>query len=49
MNRLKDYIRNTYEGRVEHFLTYADNYAIGYFKKQVNMTNIESLTLFNLY
>ncbi|KAI8051560.1 putative histone acetyltransferase [Syncephalis plumigaleata] len=34
MNHLKDYIRTAYEGRVEHFLTYADNYAIGYFKKQ---------------
>ncbi|KAI9596556.1 putative histone acetyltransferase [Syncephalis fuscata] len=34
MNHLKDYIRDTFEGRVEHFLTYADNYAIGYFKKQ---------------
>ncbi|RKP08970.1 putative histone acetyltransferase, partial [Thamnocephalis sphaerospora] len=34
MNQLKDYIRTAFEGRVEHFLTYADNYAIGYFKKQ---------------
>lgn len=32
MNHLKDYVRNT--SKIEHFLTYADNYAIGYFKKQ---------------
>ncbi|ODQ80586.1 hypothetical protein BABINDRAFT_170976 [Babjeviella inositovora NRRL Y-12698] len=32
MNHLKDYVRATSEMR--HFLTYADNYAIGYFKKQ---------------
>jgi histone acetyltransferase len=32
MNHLKHYIRST--SQVEHFLTYADNYAIGYFKKQ---------------
>jgi len=29
---LQDYVRNTSD--VMHFLTYADNYAIGYFKKQ---------------
>ena len=34
MNHLKDYVREAHPG-VEHFLTYADNYAIGYFKKQV--------------
>lgn len=34
MNHLKDYVRNAYNGEVMHFLTYADNYAIGYFKKQ---------------
>lgn len=32
MNHLKDYVKNTSE--IMHFLTYADNYAIGYFKKQ---------------
>lgn len=32
MNHLKSYVRRT--GPVMHFLTYADNYAIGYFKKQ---------------
>lgn len=32
MSHLKDYVRNTSD--VMHFLTYADNYAIGYFKKQ---------------
>ncbi|KAJ1669408.1 histone acetyltransferase, partial [Spiromyces aspiralis] len=32
MNHLKDHILST--TKAEHFLTYADNYAIGYFKKQ---------------
>lgn len=32
MNHLKDYVKTT--SNVKHFLTYADNYAIGYFKKQ---------------
>ena len=32
MNHLKDYVKATSD--VRHFLTYADNYAIGYFKKQ---------------
>ena len=32
MNHLKDYVRNT--SKIKYFLTYADNYAIGYFKKQ---------------
>lgn len=32
MNHLKDYVRNT--SPIMYFLTYADNYAIGYFKKQ---------------
>lgn len=32
MAHLKDYVRATSE--VMHFLTYADNYAIGYFRKQ---------------
>lgn len=32
MNHLKDYVRAT--TKMKYFLTYADNYAIGYFKKQ---------------
>ncbi|AGO12636.1 AaceriAER297Cp [[Ashbya] aceris (nom. inval.)] len=32
MNHLKDYVRAT--TNIKYFLTYADNYAIGYFKKQ---------------
>lgn len=32
MNHLKDYVRSTLP--IEYFLTYADNYAIGFFKKQ---------------
>lgn len=32
MNHLKDYVRAT--TGIKYFLTYADNYAIGYFKKQ---------------
>lgn len=32
LTRFQDYVRNTSD--VMHFLTYADNYAIGYFKKQ---------------
>lgn len=32
MNHFKDYVRAT--GPVMHFLTYADNYATGYFQKQ---------------
>lgn len=32
MNHFKDYLRSSTS--VEYFLTYADNYAIGYFKKQ---------------
>lgn len=31
MNHLKEYVKQT---GITHFLTYADNYAIGYFKKQ---------------
>lgn len=34
MNHLKDYVRGAYDNNIKHFLTYADNYAIGYFKKQ---------------
>lgn len=33
MNHLKDYVKAT-TTQIAHFLTYADNYAIGYFKKQ---------------
>ena len=36
MNHLKDYVRQSHIG-VDHFLTYADNYAVGYFKKQVSV------------
>lgn len=32
MNHLKDYVRAS--SKIKYFLTYADNYAIGYFKKQ---------------
>jgi len=32
MNHLKDYVKGS--SPIMHFLTYADNYAIGYFKKQ---------------
>ncbi len=32
MNHLKDHVKAS--SPVMHFLTYADNYAIGYFKKQ---------------
>ncbi|UZJ56427.1 hypothetical protein CBS101457_005747 [Exobasidium rhododendri] len=32
MNHLKDHVKSS--SNVMHFLTYADNYAIGYFKKQ---------------
>ncbi len=34
MNQLKELVRKATDGRVTHYLTYADNYAIGYFKKQ---------------
>jgi histone acetyltransferase len=40
MNHLKDYISaNT---NMRHFLTYADNYATGYFRKQVRTFKIKS-------
>jgi hypothetical protein len=32
MSHVKDYVRHAHD--VRHFLTYADNMAIGYFKKQ---------------
>lgn len=34
MNQLKEQVRRVSNGKVRHYLTYADNYAIGYFKKQ---------------
>ncbi len=34
MAHLKDYVKAKSESRVMHFLTYADNYATGYFQKQ---------------
>ncbi|GAA95427.1 uncharacterized protein L969DRAFT_101548 [Mixia osmundae IAM 14324] len=40
MNHLKDYTKKTFPS-VTHFLTYADNYAIGYFKKQGFSKDIE--------
>lgn len=33
MNYLKEYVKSTSD--IRYFLTYADNYAVGYFKKQV--------------
>jgi hypothetical protein len=39
MNHLKDYAKK--EG-IFHFLTYADNFAIGYFKKQVPLNHLSS-------
>lgn len=39
MNHLKDYVKATSD--IMHFLTYADNYAIGYFKKQGFSKDIE--------
>ncbi|XBW36851.1 hypothetical protein QEN19_002430 [Hanseniaspora menglaensis] len=41
MNHLKDYVKNT--SPIRHFLTYADNYAIGYFKKQGFTKDISGL------
>ncbi|KAI9265496.1 hypothetical protein EDC94DRAFT_517094 [Helicostylum pulchrum] len=38
MNHLKDYV--TTHTNVKHFLTYADNYAVGYFRKQGFTTEI---------
>ncbi|KAI8355124.1 hypothetical protein EDC96DRAFT_446806 [Choanephora cucurbitarum] len=38
MNHLKDYV--SAHTNVKHFLTYADNYAVGYFKKQGFTTEI---------
>jgi N-acetylglutamate synthase-like GNAT family acetyltransferase len=38
MNHLKDHVRST--GDLRYFLTYADNYAIGYFRKQGFTTDV---------
>jgi histone acetyltransferase len=38
MNKLKDHCKNS---NVQYFLTFADNNAIGYFKKQGFSTNIK--------
>ncbi|KAJ3087012.1 histone acetyltransferase [Quaeritorhiza haematococci] len=38
MSHVKDYVGKAYG--IQHFLTYADNYAIGYFKKQGFTTEI---------
>jgi len=38
MNHLKDYVKQS--TKCMHFLTYADNYAIGYFKKQVRTLHL---------
>jgi len=38
MSHVKDYVRHAHD--VHYFLTYADNYAIGYFKKQGFTTEI---------
>lgn len=36
MNYLKEYVKTV--GDIRYFLTYADNYAVGYFKKQASHT-----------
>ena len=36
MNHLKDWVKLAHPN-INHFLTYADNYAFGYFKKQVGL------------
>ncbi|KAL7748075.1 histone acetyltransferase [Sorochytrium milnesiophthora] len=43
MNHLKDHVRTVKGpngGEIRHFLTYADNYAVGYFRKQGFTTEI---------
>lgn len=45
MNHLKDYVKAT--TRCMHFLTYADNYAIGYFKKQVRRLLVPNYAVLN--
>merc|ERR1711871_890573 len=41
MNHLKETVK---KDNIDHFLTYADNYAIGYFKKQVKGRRWHSLS-----
>ncbi|RLN71966.1 hypothetical protein BBJ28_00014277 [Nothophytophthora sp. Chile5] len=45
MNHLKEYVKTK---KITHFLTYADNYAIGYFKKQ-GFTKVVSMPRPNWY
>ncbi|KAG7400808.1 Histone acetyltransferase kat2b [Phytophthora boehmeriae] len=45
MNHLKEYVKTK---NINYFLTYADNYAIGYFKKQ-GFTKIVSMPRLNWY
>eukprot|EP00917_Polyrhabdina_sp_WS-2016_P022187 GHVP01048176.1.p1 GENE.GHVP01048176.1~~GHVP01048176.1.p1 ORF type:complete len:336 (+),score=66.09 GHVP01048176.1:2-1009(+) len=40
MSYLKEYLKKQYQNKVRFLLTYADNYAIGYFKKQGFTLNI---------
>lgn len=40
MSHMKEYVKRNESGPILHFLTYADNYAIGYFKKQGFTTDI---------
>lgn len=44
MNHLKDHIKEAFP-TITNFLTYADNYAIGYFKKQVRFSFLRSRSL----
>ncbi|KAL2911493.1 histone acetyltransferase [Polyrhizophydium stewartii] len=48
MSHVKDYVRETYD--IWNFLTYADNYAVGYFKKQVRTphSSLESKQMLTL-
>lgn len=45
MNHLKEFVKTT---GITHFLTYADNYAIGYFKKQ-GFAKVVSMPKWNWY
>ena len=47
MNHLKDWVSTAHPG-VKHFLTYADNYAFGYFKKQVSVIFAQKFYYFAL-
>lgn len=40
MCHLKEHIRRSFGASVQHFLTYADNYAVGYFRKQGFTANV---------